>query len=96
MDSVEWEIHRINLLIDEILKRIEQEIEFVNYVGTSEHGKVMLHYHKSATSKCTYEIEAVNGACAGPSPHALLKKKLEDALRALNEKYPSSPLFEID
>jgi hypothetical protein len=87
----EWENHRINVKIDQMLSDIQSEIDFVKASKVPQ-----VHYHRNVKTVCTEEMVKAHGACCGTSPHALLKKTLEQRLADLNSKYPTSPLPEID
>jgi len=79
--DIEWEIHRLKSVIDDIRKIIDLEIVF-NSVNHD------VHYHASKTFNCDLT------GCAGPSPIWLLRSSLESALDYLNKTFPISPLNE--
>jgi hypothetical protein len=82
--EIEWTIHTLNSDIDHCMDAIQRE---VSYLGSC-------HYHSSGTYICPIEGQD-QGPCAGPSPYWMLKHALESALKALNDKYPTTPLNEI-
>jgi hypothetical protein len=87
MDDIEWVIHHINRDIDNANKMLETSIFYSKDSN--------IHYHSCAGNYCTEDNLRLHGGCAGPSPYALLKNVLESAMKALNDKYPTTPLNEL-
>lgn len=92
--ETEWAIHQLNREIDDIVDMITAEEEFC--VRVYSKGVKKLHYHSNPKTLCTEDMVIEHGGCCGSSPHALLKATLTKRLAELNEKYPTSPLHEID
>lgn len=83
MDEIEWIIHEINVEIDEALHRIE--LETVYNKNNPE-----VHYHAAEKYNCSLI------SCGGTSPLWILKHTLQQALKQLNDTYPTSPLNELN
>jgi hypothetical protein len=83
MNDIEWVMHQLDNTVDDALHRAELEIVYSK-------NNPETHYHATATYICG------RAGCAGPDPIRILKINLEGSLKRLNNKYPYSPLNDID